>query len=495
LEWGDVQTDENGNSTIRYRFESSLITGVRQLWCEDFTFDKEGNFVSETTVDGYPRILGEAQDAKNKSAGLSLTHRVVFGAKDDFKVTSFDDIYKICQPAFENANVRWMYAKIDKDENGKQIFQTLTNEPENVRKIIESLPQFVYIKTEPVTRELFVNHTASWRNLPKTDRVPVTSIKDLLNVPLTETYRVDKKIIDFPEKFDLSTPENAYVTQKQLIITNDKDKIEQLLKMQYGEGMSKEDMPERERRQLEQKIPEDWQKTYKTKFIVYEVLKFSDDVAFVFSLRQFDNLYDGNLFKKKDDGLWYNCGNLQNFRVAEMAEKVQKSVEFLLPKSEKSVTSIKDLLNTKVIESYRVDKKIIDFPEKFDLSTPENSYVTQKQLIISNDKDKIEQLLKASYSEGISQSPSDIPERERRQLEQKIPEDWQKTYKTKFIVYEVLKFSDNVAFVFSLRQFDNLYDGNLFKKKDDGLWYNYGNFQDFKVEEMAKDIDKALKSF
>jgi hypothetical protein len=337
LEWGDVQTDENGNSTIRYRFEFPLYIGARQLWCEDFTFDKEGNFVSETVVEGYPKILGETQDAKNNPTGLSLTHRVVFGAKDDFKITNFDDLYKICLPAFKNAKVRWMLTKIDKDENGKQIFQTITNEPENVRKVIESLPQFVYIKTEPVTRKLFVNHTAAWRNHPalnhpKTNKVPIisiVSIRDSLNVPLTETYRIDKKISDFPEKYDLSTPENAYVTQKQLIISNDFGKIEHLFKMHYVEGMSKEDLSEWEQRQLEQKISKDWQKTYKTKFIVLEVLKFSDDLAFVFAFRQFDNLYDGNMFKKKDDGLWYNCGNLQNFRVAEMAENVKKGLEFL----------------------------------------------------------------------------------------------------------------------------------------------------------------------
>jgi hypothetical protein len=326
LEWGEVQTDENGNNTIRYRFEFPLITGVRQLWCEDFTFDKEGNFVSETVIDGYPKILGEAEDAKNNSAGLGLTHRVVFGAKDDFKVTRFDDIYQVCQPAFENAKVQWKYSKIDRDENGNQIFQTLTNEPENVRKVIELLPQFVYIKTEPVTRELFVNHTALWRNRPSRDNVSITSIKDLLHTKVTETYRVDKKIIDFPEKFDLSTPENAYATQKQLIISNDKDKIEQLFKMHYAEGMSKDDISEKERQQLEQKISENFQKTYKTKFIVYEVLKFNNDLAFVFALRQFDNLYDGNVFKKKDDGLWYNYGNLQSFKAEEIAKDIDEKL-------------------------------------------------------------------------------------------------------------------------------------------------------------------------
>jgi hypothetical protein len=34
------------------------------------------------------------------------------------------------------------------------------------------------------------------------------------------SYRVDKKIADFPDKIDQSTPENAYATWKQLSVVS-----------------------------------------------------------------------------------------------------------------------------------------------------------------------------------------------------------------------------------------------------------------------------------
>ncbi|MDR1289721.1 MAG: hypothetical protein LBK06_00820 [Planctomycetaceae bacterium] len=524
-----------------------------------------------------------------------LTHRVVFGAKDGFKAERFVDVFNIYNEARNNAQVKWMFTTIDKDEKGNQVFIALTDDPEAVRKIIETLPKLVYIKSEPLTIDKYEKHMTPWSKeittKPQSEldklvwetlgisytpmpidvykrnfaqylnefpnggvvvnavregslfaeygvlagdvivgihswsvtsqkdvrfiakewqklRVPDNavkveffrkdvrhhtksrqnnsdkSIKDMLKEIVKESYRVDKRIIDFPEKFDLSTPETAYVTQKQLIVSKSKDKFEQLAKMNfYGGGI-----PERERRR-EAEITEDWAKIYKTEFVVYEVLKIRDDVAVVFSLRQFDKLYDANVFQKKDDGLWYNRGNLQNHSIDGMVNDVKRAATRALSPIQHSVTSIKDKLKSITKESYRVDKRIIDFPEKFDLSTPETAYVTQKQLIISNRKDKFEQLAKMNFY-GFK-----IPERERRMMENEVSEDWAKIYKTEFVVYEVLKIRDDVAVVFSLRQFDKLYDANLFKKKDDGLWYNCGNLQSFSIDGMVNDVKRAFRAF
>jgi hypothetical protein len=69
------------------------------------------------------------------------------------------------------------------------------------------------------------------------------------------------------------------------------------------------------------------------------VLRFSDDLAFIFALRQFDQLYDGNMFQKKDDGFWYNLCNLQGFVASEIAEDANEAAERILQKQSSQGTN------------------------------------------------------------------------------------------------------------------------------------------------------------
>jgi Spy/CpxP family protein refolding chaperone len=55
LEWGDVQTDDTGNRTIRYKYEALIWDKERLIICSDFTFDKEGNYVNMVHVEGFPQ--------------------------------------------------------------------------------------------------------------------------------------------------------------------------------------------------------------------------------------------------------------------------------------------------------------------------------------------------------------------------------------------------------------------------------------------------------
>lgn len=55
LEWGNVETDENGSSTIRYKYVALIWDKERMTLCEEFTFDKDGNFIKNKKVDGYPQ--------------------------------------------------------------------------------------------------------------------------------------------------------------------------------------------------------------------------------------------------------------------------------------------------------------------------------------------------------------------------------------------------------------------------------------------------------
>ena len=55
LEWGDVKTDDKGNRTIRYKFEALIWDKDRTIFCSNFTFDKDGNYVSMVHVEGFPK--------------------------------------------------------------------------------------------------------------------------------------------------------------------------------------------------------------------------------------------------------------------------------------------------------------------------------------------------------------------------------------------------------------------------------------------------------
>ena len=74
LEWGDVATDEQGHSTIRYKFEALIRDKDRQILCEDFTFDKDGKFVASQKVDGFPQEP-EKPDTSTKEGMQKLVEK------------------------------------------------------------------------------------------------------------------------------------------------------------------------------------------------------------------------------------------------------------------------------------------------------------------------------------------------------------------------------------------------------------------------------------
>jgi len=74
LEWGEVATDEQGNTTIRYKFEALIWDKDRQIISEDFTFDKDGKFVASQKVDGFPQEL-EKPDTSTKEGMQKLVEK------------------------------------------------------------------------------------------------------------------------------------------------------------------------------------------------------------------------------------------------------------------------------------------------------------------------------------------------------------------------------------------------------------------------------------
>lgn len=55
VEWGDVTKEENGNSSIRYKYRATIWDKDTMIMNQIFTFDPKGQYVSFKNVDGFPQ--------------------------------------------------------------------------------------------------------------------------------------------------------------------------------------------------------------------------------------------------------------------------------------------------------------------------------------------------------------------------------------------------------------------------------------------------------
>ncbi|MDR3198359.1 MAG: hypothetical protein LBU34_10880, partial [Planctomycetaceae bacterium] len=100
LEWGDVKTDDNGNNTIRYRCEALIWDKDRMILAWDFTFDKDGKFISQSKV--------EAKPVKIEKPDVSTTEGVK-KLVEKFFSENFRDITS-------RKTIKW--GELEKSENG-----------------------------------------------------------------------------------------------------------------------------------------------------------------------------------------------------------------------------------------------------------------------------------------------------------------------------------------------------------------------------------------
>ena len=57
LRWGEVQKFENGNSSIRYKYEARIWDRETMIMNQIFTFDKEGNYVRYENTTGVQALV------------------------------------------------------------------------------------------------------------------------------------------------------------------------------------------------------------------------------------------------------------------------------------------------------------------------------------------------------------------------------------------------------------------------------------------------------
>ena len=101
LEWGEVQTDDEGNRTIRYKFEALIWDKDRVLFCFDLTFGKDGTLVKMTPLEGFPKPV-EKPDVTTLEGVQKLVEK--------FFSQNFVDITA-------RKTIRW--GELEKHENGQ----------------------------------------------------------------------------------------------------------------------------------------------------------------------------------------------------------------------------------------------------------------------------------------------------------------------------------------------------------------------------------------
>jgi hypothetical protein len=120
------------------------------------------------TMDGKPVAGATVTLMPSADGGFispqGLTHLVVCGPAGDFNPQTYQTYHDLCDTPIRATGANKMFSKMQM-VNGKNQMWTLTNDPENVRKAIESLPQLQYIRTERLTKESFEEHIKPWAHL------------------------------------------------------------------------------------------------------------------------------------------------------------------------------------------------------------------------------------------------------------------------------------------------------------------------------------------
>jgi hypothetical protein len=160
LEWGDVKTDNNGNNTIRYRCEALIGDEDRTVLAWDFTFDKDGKFVSQSKVATEP-VKIEKPDVSTTEGVKKLVEKFVSENLRDIKSRKTIGWSELERYKSGNVSIVYCYENVfwNKDTWGKDntiVEQRFTFDKDGKylnHEIIEQLPV-----NEPVKKSAFYNY-------------------------------------------------------------------------------------------------------------------------------------------------------------------------------------------------------------------------------------------------------------------------------------------------------------------------------------------------
>ena len=130
IEWGEVQKEENGNRTIRYKFYATIWDKETTIVNVVFTFDAKGNILAMENVEGFPQKKVEKPVNVSTQEGMKELVEDFF-SKNYRDITSRESVEwgEISKTENGNSSIRYKYRAQMRDKDTKMMNQTFTFDP------------------------------------------------------------------------------------------------------------------------------------------------------------------------------------------------------------------------------------------------------------------------------------------------------------------------------------------------------------------------------
>jgi len=145
IEWGDIQKDEDGNRTIRYKFYATIWDKEVMVMNQIFTFDAKGNILDVKDVEGFPKKKVEKPVDVTTQAGMKELVEDFF-SKNFVDVASRESIDwgQVTKAENGNSSIRYKYRAKIWDKDTMMMNQVFTFDPKGKFvsfKNVEGFPQ------------------------------------------------------------------------------------------------------------------------------------------------------------------------------------------------------------------------------------------------------------------------------------------------------------------------------------------------------------------
>ncbi|MDR1492354.1 MAG: hypothetical protein LBT05_06510 [Planctomycetaceae bacterium] len=158
LEWSDVVTDEEGRLTIRYKYEALIWDKTRITNCAEFTYDKDGRFIKQKRVEGFPQEIKTEKPAnetvapnnfpkeKKPETAFSAFRKQLLEKQTALAKQKYDAIaeqYLVSNPSapiivYAESRYEWMRTRIELT----QFLRTLATEPAEISRLTNELGEY-----------------------------------------------------------------------------------------------------------------------------------------------------------------------------------------------------------------------------------------------------------------------------------------------------------------------------------------------------------------
>lgn len=130
IEWGEVQTDKEGNRTIRYKYYATIWDKDVYVMNQVFSFDSEGNILRVDDIKGFPQKKPARPSDVCTQAGMKELVEDFF-SKNFRDVTSRETIEwgDVAKAENGNSSIRYKYRATIWDKDTKNMDQTFTFNP------------------------------------------------------------------------------------------------------------------------------------------------------------------------------------------------------------------------------------------------------------------------------------------------------------------------------------------------------------------------------